>query len=97
MLCVIKFKTAEEAVALANDCIYGLSGAVWTENLRTAHKVATEMRTGNVNVNAYFGADNQISMPFGGFRQTGNGRDKSIHAFDEYTVLKGIWFDFRQA
>ncbi|MET4163374.1 4-guanidinobutyraldehyde dehydrogenase/NAD-dependent aldehyde dehydrogenase [Marinobacterium sp. MBR-111] len=97
VLCVIKFKTAEEAIALANDCIYGLSGAVWTENLRTAHKVATEMRTGNVNVNAYFGADNQISMPFGGFRQTGNGRDKSIHAFDEYTVLKGIWFDFRQA
>lgn len=95
VLVVIKFKTVEEAIRIANDSIYGLSGAVWTNDLQTAHHVANELRTGNVNVNTYFGADNQIAMPFGGFRQTGNGRDKSMHAFNEYTVLKGIWFDFR--
>lgn len=95
VLCVIKFKTPEEAIAMANDNIYGLSGAVWTQDLKTAHWVSSELRTGNVNVNSYFGADNQIGMPFGGFRQTGNGRDKSMHAFDEYTVLKGVWFDLR--
>jgi acyl-CoA reductase-like NAD-dependent aldehyde dehydrogenase len=95
VLVVIKFKTIDEAIRIANDSIYGLSGAVWTSDLRTAHYVASELRTGNVNVNTYFGADNQIALPFGGFRQTGNGRDKSMHAFNEYTILKGVWFDFR--
>lgn len=95
VLCVIKFSTADEAISMANDNIYGLSGAVWTNDLKTAHWVSSELRTGNVNVNSYFGADNQIGMPFGGFRQTGNGRDKSMHAFDEYTILKGVWFDLR--
>ncbi len=94
VLVVIKFRTTEEAIAIANDSIYGLAGAVWTGDLKRAHYVAGEVRTGNMNVNTYFGCDNQITMPFGGLKQTGNGRDKSMHAFNDYTVLKSTWFDF---
>lgn len=93
VLVVIKFKTTDEAITIANDSIYGLAGAVWTADLKRAHYVASEVRTGNMNVNTYFGCDNQITMPFGGFKQTGNGRDKSMHAFHDYTILKSTWFD----
>lgn len=95
VLVVIRFGTTDEAIAIANDSIYGLAGGVWTNDLATAHKVAAGVRTGNMNVNTYFACDNQITMPFGGFRQTGNGIDKSMHAFDDYTEIKSVFFDFR--
>ena len=92
VMSVIGFKDAEEAVAIANDSIYGLAGAVWSNNINTAHRVAAAVRVGTMGINNYFGGD--ITVPFGGFKQSGNGRDKSIHAFDDYTELKTTWFEF---
>jgi acyl-CoA reductase-like NAD-dependent aldehyde dehydrogenase len=92
VLSVIGFKDAEEAVRIANDSIYGLAGAVWSNNINTAHKVADAVRVGTMGINNYFGGD--ITVPFGGFKQSGNGRDKSIHAFHDYTELKTTWIEF---
>ncbi len=92
VLSVIGFDSAEEAVAIANDSIYGLAGAVWSSNINTAHKVARAVRVGTMGINNYFGGD--ITVPFGGFKQSGNGRDKSMHAFDDYTELKTTWIEF---
>lgn len=92
VMSVIGFKDAAEAVAIANDSIYGLAGAVWSNNINTAHKVAAAVRVGTMGVNNYFGGD--ITVPFGGFKQSGNGRDKSMHAFNDYTELKTTWFEF---
>ena len=92
VMSVLSFKTAEEAVQIANDSIYGLAGAVWSNNINTAHKVAEAVRVGTMGINNYFGGD--ITVPFGGFKQSGNGRDKSIHAFHDYTELKTTWIEF---
>jgi 4-guanidinobutyraldehyde dehydrogenase/NAD-dependent aldehyde dehydrogenase len=92
VLSVIPFTTAEEAVQIANDSIFGLAGAVWSNNINTAHKVAEAVRVGTMGINNYFGGD--ITVPFGGFKQSGNGRDKSIHAFHDYTELKTTWIEF---
>ncbi len=92
VMSVIPFKTTEEAVQIANDSIYGLAGAVWSNNINTAHKVAESVRVGTMGINNYFGGD--ITVPFGGFKQSGNGRDKSIHAFHDYTELKTTWIEF---
>jgi len=92
VMSVIGFKDAEEAVAIANDSIYGLAGAVWSNNINTAHRVAAAVRVGTMGINNFFGGD--ITVPFGGFKQSGNGRDKSMHAFDDYTELKTTWIEF---
>ena len=92
VLSVIGFRDAEEAVRIANDSIYGLAGAVWCNNINVAHKVAAAVRVGTMGINNYFGGD--ITVPFGGFKQSGNGRDKSMHAFDDYTELKTTWIEF---
>lgn len=92
VLSVIGFRDAAEAVAIANDSIYGLAGAVWSNNINIAHKVAAAVRVGTMGINNYFGGD--ITVPFGGFKQSGNGRDKSLHAFDDYTELKTTWIEF---
>jgi acyl-CoA reductase-like NAD-dependent aldehyde dehydrogenase len=92
VLAVIPFDTAEEAVTIANDSIYGLAGAVWSRDINTAHRVAAAVRVGTMGINNYFGGD--ITVPFGGFKQSGNGRDKSIHAFHDYTELKTTWIEF---
>jgi len=92
VLSVLTFSDAEEAVRIANDSIYGLAGAVWSNNINTAHKVADAVRVGTMGINNYFGGD--MTVPFGGFKQSGNGRDKSIHAFDDYTELKTTWIEF---
>ena len=91
VMSVIGFKDAEEAVSIANDSMYGLAGAVWSNNINTAHKVAAAVRVGTMGINNYFGGD--MTVPFGGFKQSGNGRDKSIHAFDDYTQLKTTWIE----
>jgi acyl-CoA reductase-like NAD-dependent aldehyde dehydrogenase len=92
VMSVLGFDTAEQAVQIANDSIYGLAGAVWSNDINTAHKVAAAVRVGTMGINNYFGGD--ITVPFGGFKQSGNGRDKSIHAFDDYTELKTTWIEF---
>ncbi|EGI75976.1 aldehyde dehydrogenase [Hylemonella gracilis] len=89
VLSVIRFKTEEEAIRLANDSSYGLQASVWSDNLSRAHRVARALRAGTVHVNQY--DEDDITVPFGGYKQSGNGRDKSLHAFDKYTELKTTW------
>jgi gamma-glutamyl-gamma-aminobutyraldehyde dehydrogenase len=89
VLSVIRFKTEDEAVAMANDSPYGLQASVWSDNVNRAHRVARALRAGTVHVNQY--DEDDITVPFGGYKQSGNGRDKSLHAFDKYTELKTTW------
>jgi 4-guanidinobutyraldehyde dehydrogenase/NAD-dependent aldehyde dehydrogenase len=89
VLSVLTFDSAEEAIRIANDTQYGLAAAVWTADLSKAHLTAKALRAGSVWVNQYDGGD--MTAPFGGFKQSGNGRDKSLHAFDKYTELKATW------
>jgi len=89
VLAVLRFKDIDEAVALANDTVYGLASAVWTSNLSTAHRMIRAIRAGVVHVNTYGGAD--LTVPLGGFKQSGFGRDRSLHALDKYVDLKAAW------
>lgn len=91
VLSIITFKDEADAIRIANDSIYGLAGGVWSQNLNTALRVAKSVRTGTMGVNNYFGGD--ITVPFGGFKQSGNGRDKSMHAMHDYTELKTTWIE----
>ncbi len=87
VLSVITFSNEEEAIAIANDTDYGLAAAVWTGNIGRAHRVSRALRAGTVWVNCYDeGGD--MNLPFGGYKQSGNGRDKSLHALEKYTELK---------
>jgi acyl-CoA reductase-like NAD-dependent aldehyde dehydrogenase len=91
VLATITFKNVEEAVQIANDVEYGLAAAIWTRDINVAHRTARALRAGTVYVNCYDADD--ITVPFGGFKQSGIGRDKSLHAFDKYTELKTTWIE----
>ncbi|TAF79428.1 MAG: aldehyde dehydrogenase family protein, partial [Curvibacter sp.] len=89
VLGVIPFANEAEALALANDSVYGLQASVWSSQIDRAHRVARGLKAGTVHVNQY--DEDDITVPFGGYKQSGNGRDKSLHAFDKYTELKTTW------
>ncbi|MFP2770213.1 aldehyde dehydrogenase [Oceanisphaera sp. KMM 10153] len=89
VLAVIGFDSAEEAIAIANDSPYGLAAAVWTQNLDKALNTARRLESGQVYVNNYAGGD--MTVPFGGVKQSGNGRDKSLHSLAEYSQTKTTW------
>ncbi len=91
VLATLTVNDADEAVRVGNSVIYGLAAAVWTRDITRAHRMARALRSGLVYVNCYDADD--ITVPFGGFKQSGTGRDKSLHAFDKYTELKTTWID----
>ncbi|MGD1878017.1 MAG: aldehyde dehydrogenase [Kiloniellaceae bacterium] len=91
VLSTITFGDYDEAIRIGNDTIYGLAAAVWTSDIKKAHRAAKALRAGSVWVNCFDAGD--ITTPFGGYKQSGFGRDKSLHALDKYTELKTIWID----
>lgn len=90
LLAVSTFRTEDEAVARANASVYGLAASVFTESLHRAHRVARALRVGTVSVNTVDAI--AVTVPFGGVKQSGFGRDLSLHALDKYTALKTTWF-----
>lgn len=93
VLSVISFETEDQAVAMANDSIYGLAASVWTDNLSRACRVAERLHVGTVSVNTVDALSAQT--PFGGMKQSGFGRDLSLHALEKYTALKTVWIKYR--
>lgn len=93
VLAITKFKTSDEALKLANDTVYGLAAGLWTRDISLAHRAARELKAGLVWVNGWDSCD--ITMPFGGFKQSGFGRDRSLHALHKYADLKAISITLR--
>lgn len=91
VLAITTFRTEEEALALANGTPYGLASAVWTSDLNRAHRFARALKFGVVWVNCYEEGD--LTVPFGGVKMSGFGRDKSLHALDKFYDIKTTWID----
>ena len=89
VLSVLTFDKPDDAIRMANDTPYGLAASVWSRDISRAHQAARALRAGTIHVNCY--DEDDITVPFGGYKQSGNGRDKSLHAFDKYTELKTTW------
>jgi acyl-CoA reductase-like NAD-dependent aldehyde dehydrogenase len=89
VLATIPFDDVEQVADLANQNIYGLAAAVWTNDIRKAHAVARRLKAGTVWVNAYNLYD--VALPFGGYKQSGFGRELGMHAIEHYTELKSVW------
>jgi len=85
----IRFSEAEEAVRIANGTVYGLAAAVWTRDVRLAHRMARDIKAGSVWINTYNGFDS--ASPFGGYKQSGFGRDLGSYALEQYTNVKSVW------
>lgn len=92
VLVVISYEDITQAIQMANDTKYGLAASVWTNDFDEAYQVSKAIQAGIVHINSYGDDDNMA--PFGGFKESGLGKDKSIYAFDEYSVLKTIWMSF---
>lgn len=88
VLAVTRFTEPEEAIRIANDTSYGLAAGLWTKDVTLAHRAAREIRSGLVWINGWDSCD--ITMPFGGFKQSGFGRDRSLHALYKYADLKSV-------
>ncbi len=89
VLCALKFRDADEAIEIANCTIYGLVSAVWTRDIKLAHRMAAEIKAGSVWINTYNGFD--TASPFGGYKQSGFGRDLGSYALEQYTNIKSVW------
>lgn len=93
VLAISAFDSEDEAIRLANDSRYGLAASLWSDDLHRAHRVARRLNAGTVSVNTVDALD--VAVPFGGGKQSGFGRDLSLHSFDKYTQLKTTWFQLR--
>jgi gamma-glutamyl-gamma-aminobutyraldehyde dehydrogenase len=93
VLTVTGFRDDSEALRIANDTIYGLAAAVWTQDMNVAHRLSGALRAGTVWINSF--DRSSLATPFGGFKQSGFGRDRSPHAIDKYADLKTIWTAYR--
>ncbi|MBK9170169.1 MAG: aldehyde dehydrogenase family protein [Bryobacterales bacterium] len=89
VLAAIRFENTDHAIEIANGTIYGLAAAVWTRDIKLAHRMAAEIQAGTVWINTYNGFDN--GSPFGGYKQSGFGRDLGMHAIEQYTQVKSVW------
>jgi acyl-CoA reductase-like NAD-dependent aldehyde dehydrogenase len=94
VLAAIEFADLDEAIARANDSSYGLAAAVWTRDIKKAHYVARKLQAGTVWINTYNIYD--TAAPFGGYKQSGFGREMSMHALEHYTQVKSVWVDLNQ-
>jgi aldehyde dehydrogenase (NAD+) len=91
VLASIEFSDIDEAIARANDTPYGLAAGVWTRDIKKAHYVARQLQAGTVWINTYNVYD--TAVPFGGYKQSGFGREMSAHALEHYTQVKSVWVD----
>lgn len=91
VVCLLRFEDEEEATRIANDTDFGLAAGVWTENVARAHRMVGKLRAGTVWVNAY--RKTNYATPFGGFKQSGIGRENGVEAMREYTEVKSVWID----
>jgi gamma-glutamyl-gamma-aminobutyraldehyde dehydrogenase len=87
---VIPFEGAEEAIAIANDTIYGLAAGIWTRDLNKAMRLVKDIEAGVVWINSY--EDGDMTQPFGGYKQSGQARDKCLDSLKSYTQGKSAWF-----
>jgi acyl-CoA reductase-like NAD-dependent aldehyde dehydrogenase len=93
VLAIIPFDDLEEAAAIANDSAYGLVAGVWTRDINTALSLATRIKCGQVYVNTY-GAGGGVELPFGGYKKSGYGREKSLEALNSYLQIKNVCVKF---
>ena len=91
VLAAIEFGDLDEAIARANDTSYGLAAGVWTRDIKKAHYIARKLQAGTVWINTYNVYD--TAAPFGGYKQSGFGREMSAHALEHYTQIKSVWVD----
>ena len=89
VLAIIPFDDLEEAAAIANDSIYGLVAGVWTRDINKALSLAARIKSGQVYINTY-GAGGGVELPFGGYKKSGYGREKSLESLASYTQIKNV-------
>ncbi len=86
---ILPFDGIEDAISIANDTVYGLAAGVWTSDLNKAHRLMKEIQAGVIWVNSFDEGD--MTQPFGGYKQSGNARDKCIESILSYTQSKSAW------